>query len=109
MAENPVLLTVDTATRFAGLALYDGEHYSEALEAFSRATEAAAEGSLWRFTSLVWQGHLLDLLDRRDEALERYREALAAAGGHSMQHSQYGLEISRAWVEERLREPFVRE
>ncbi|MHC5024941.1 MAG: hypothetical protein ACYTGG_13730, partial [Planctomycetota bacterium] len=94
-----------------GLALYDGAHHAQALVAFERATEHADDGGLWAFTSLVWQGQLLDLLGRRDEALARYGAALKLDeqhGPHRMQHSQYGMLINRAWVERRLEEPFDR-
>jgi len=40
--------------------------------------------------------------------LECYREALPLAGDVKMQHSQYEMVIDRAWVEQRLKEPFVR-
>ncbi len=92
-----------------GLTLYDGRHYSEALTAFGRAAEFSGEGPAWAFASVVWQGHVLDLLDRRDEAVARYQEALEKADGAAMQHGQYGMTIDRAWVEQRLKTPFTRE
>ena len=51
---------------------------------------------------------ILDILGKRDDALERYRKALANDTGGSMQHSQYNLVIDRAWVEQRLATPFRR-
>jgi tetratricopeptide (TPR) repeat protein len=87
-----------------GLALYDGEFYPEALEAFSRAAELT-DGGAW---VIVWQGHILDILGRREEALERYRKALERGKGLETQHDQYGMTINRQWVEERLRTPFRR-
>jgi tetratricopeptide (TPR) repeat protein len=88
-----------------GLLLYDGLHYPEALEAMTQAGESDAE---WRFAALVWQGHLLDLLGRRAEAVARYQEALKVPGARSMQHSQYNMVIDKKWVEERLKTPFER-
>jgi tetratricopeptide (TPR) repeat protein len=88
-----------------GLLLYDGRHYPEALEMMTRAAESDSD---WRFVALVWQGHLLDLLGRRAEAVARYQEALKVPGEHSMQHSQYNLVINKQWVEERLKTPFER-
>lgn len=87
-----------------GLALYDGEYYPEALEAFSRAAELT-DGAAW---VIVWQGHILDILGRREEAVERYRKALERSKGLETQHDQYGMEINRQWVEERLHTPFRR-
>jgi hypothetical protein len=84
------------------LVLYDGRYYQEALEvAKSLETDA-------RFASLVWQGHLLDLLGRRDEAIVAYRHALDVPGSPTVRHDQYDMVLDRAWVEERLKTPFVR-
>jgi tetratricopeptide (TPR) repeat protein len=88
-----------------GLLLYDGRYYQEALEMMTRAAESDSD---WRFVALVWQGHLLDLLGRRAEAVARYQEALKMPGSPSMQHSQYNLVINKQWVEERLKTPFER-
>jgi tetratricopeptide (TPR) repeat protein len=88
-----------------GLMLYDGRHYQEALEVM---TELAKGDSDWRFTALVWQGHLLDLLGRRAEAVERYQEALKLPGSPKIRHDQYKLVIDKQWVEERLKTPFER-
>ncbi|MHC4709974.1 MAG: gluzincin family metallopeptidase [Planctomycetota bacterium] len=92
-----------------GMTLYDGRFYPEALEAFRRAEGLADKDSSWWFASCVWQGHVLDLLDRRDEALPCYQRALADYDGASMRHDQYGMKLDRAWVEKRLKEPFARE
>jgi hypothetical protein len=88
-----------------GLLLYDGRHYPEALEAMTRVPASDPD---WGFAGLVWQGHLLDLLGRRAEAVARYQEALKVPGSPSMEHSQYGLTLDKGWVEERLKTPFVR-
>ncbi len=92
-----------------GLLLYDGAYYPKALQAFERTADLAGEGDLWGFTALVWQGHVLDLLGRREEALQRYREALTQDTGATMRHDQYGMKIDRTWVEARLEKPFERE
>ena len=88
-----------------GLTLYDGRHYPEALDAMMRVPGSDSD---WRFGSLVWQGHLLDLLGRRAEAVARYEEALKVPGAQSMRHDQYNLVINKQWVEERLKTPFER-
>jgi len=64
------------------------------------------DGAAWL---IVWQGHLLDLLGRRDEAVQRYQDALERDRGLETQHDQYGLAINRQWVEARPEEPFQRE
>jgi len=94
-----------------GLTLYDGKYYSESLRAFSRITEADIKCCLgFVFTSFVWQGHLLDLTGKRDEAILFYKKALEIEGGKGllMKHDQYKMKVDRKWVEERLKKPFQR-
>lgn len=88
-----------------GMLLYDGRHYPEVLAAMARLSQGDSDR---RFMRLVWQGHLLDLLSRRSEALAFYQEALKVPGEPRMQHSQYNLVIDKRWVEERLKTPFER-
>src|ERR1017187_4545321 len=71
-----------------------------------KLSRAKAPG--WRFFALVWEGHLLDLLGRRTDAVAAYQEAQKAPGTPSMRHDQYGLVIDKKWVEERLKTPFER-
>jgi Peptidase family M1 domain len=89
-----------------GMTLYDGKHYSEALEAFERAGDLSGEGDSWHFAAMAWQGQVLDVLGRRDEAIQRYQEALERDTGRSMRHDQYDMVLDRGWVEERLERPF---
>ncbi len=89
-----------------GLTLYDGEYYTEALEAFGKTAEF--DDPMWRPVALVWQGHLLDLLGRREEAVARYKEAQALPFPGTMRHDQYGIAIDAQWIEERLKTPFER-
>jgi tetratricopeptide (TPR) repeat protein len=91
-----------------GLTLYDGKYYEEALDAFRKVqTQAQDERSL-ACVALVWQGHLLDLLERRDEALKCYNDALGKSDSLNMRHDQYGIRLNREWVQKRLKEPFRR-
>ena len=85
--------------------LYDSRHYEESLEVM---TQLQQSGPDWGFAATVWQGHLLDLLGRRTEAIARYQAALKMPGEHNMQHNQYNLVIDNAWVEQRLKTPFER-
>jgi tetratricopeptide (TPR) repeat protein len=91
-----------------GLTLYDGNYYPEALEAFQRTAEYAEKGSTWSFVSFVWQGHILDLLGRREEAVKCYKESLKRDTGTTMRHDQYGMQVNRRWVLQRLKTPFER-
>lgn len=94
---------VGTRSKLA-LILYDGSYYRESLEIVK-----SLERGDWRFFALVWEGHLLDLLGRRAEAVAAYQEALKVPGTPGMRHDQYRLVIDKKWVEERLKTPFERE
>ena len=91
-----------------GLNLYDGLHYAEALEAFrAGASQALSRHPLTQ--SLVWQGHVLDLLNRRDEAVEAYRKAAASCPpGFDLRHDQWRMRIDRQWIEQRMATRFER-
>jgi tetratricopeptide (TPR) repeat protein len=100
------LKIVDNATLFKlGLLLYDGRYYQDSLAAMM---QVPGSDPGWGFAATVWQGHLLDLLGRRAEAVECYREALKAVWKRPMRHEQYNIVISKEWVEERLKTPFER-
>ena len=90
-----------------GMVLFDGRYYTEALDVFTRAA-AQYDGNNFEymFMFLVWQGQILDLLGRREEAIRCYRRALDLDVHPDIQHSQYGLLIDRAWAERKLDEPF---
>lgn len=89
-----------------GLLLYDSGYYREGLSAFER-TSVREKTGVMAFAALVWQGHMNDLLGNRAAALTFYKEALKIDPGLSMSHSQWGMTIDRAWVEERLATPFA--
>jgi tetratricopeptide (TPR) repeat protein len=93
-----------------GLLLYDGAIYDKALTAFEMAARELKSGPKFRyFWATAWQGMLLDLMGQRSEAVARYQEAFDSGVEGDFRHSQYGLVINRAWIQERLREPYRRE
>ena len=101
---------VDAGTWFRlGLQLYDGEYYNEALEAFMRGREAGKENIVGYYCSILWQGHILDILGHREEALACYREALEHYPHDGIEHEHYNMVVDRQWIEERLQTPFRRE
>jgi tetratricopeptide (TPR) repeat protein len=91
-----------------GMALYDGKNYDEGLEALRRAETSAGNDASCGFAAAVWQGHILDLLGRRDEALARYKAAANIRMQGSMRCDQYGIVINQNWVKDRLEKPFER-
>lgn len=74
-----------------GLALYDLERYEDALGVFGLLEEEAQAAPLLRASALIWQGYLLDLLGRREEALAAYDAAAAAGATGVMRHDQFGI------------------
>jgi hypothetical protein len=88
----------DFSDRFRlALLLFDGRRYAEALELLKDDR---------RFQALVWKGHMLDLLERRTEALAEYHAALQIAGDYSYRHDQWKMVLDKKWVEARLHSPF---
>ena len=90
------------------LTLYDGQYYAEALKAFERTHELAEKGSYRHPASLVWCGHIHDLLGQRDQAIKCYESVLAQGEAFQVRHDQYRLRIDRDWAKARLTTPFVR-
>jgi aminopeptidase N len=93
-----------------GLALYQGTHYSEALEALTRGEQTANGGpGLWKFACIAWQGAIMDLQNRRSEALERYQLSLELLKPYpwlKVKIDKYGVLIDRPWIQDRLKTPF---
>jgi len=89
-----------------GLLLYDSGYNRESLAAFEK-TAALEKTGVTAFAALVWQGHMKDLLGDRPAALACYKEALKIDPGTPMIHSQWGMTVDRAWVEDRLASPFT--
>lgn len=101
-------MKLDNASHWFKLALilFDGGYYAQSFESFNKFTSFNQTG-LRQFTALVWMGHLKDLMGQRAEALTYYKKALEADTGQTMRHDQWGLQINRQWVEERLKTPFT--
>jgi len=101
---DPVLLLK------TGFALYDAERYDEALAVFKRMREKVQEDDkFFVAVSLVWQGHMLDLLGRRAEAISAYQRVVDMKQEGKMQHSQYGMTYSPSeYAATRIETPFTR-
>ena len=94
-----------------GLALYDMERYQEALAVFEKLGHVVAEHPVHRRAiALIWQGHMLDLLGERKEAILRY-EKVAAMGldDPQIRHDQFRIVYKPSpYAIERTRTPFAR-
>lgn len=94
-----------------GFALYDVEQYDEALYVFGRMQQAAIEEkhAAHRAFALIWQGHMCDLMGKRQEAIRHYRLAAEMNIDDTWMHSQYGLKYTLSpYAKERIQNPFRR-
>jgi pimeloyl-ACP methyl ester carboxylesterase len=95
--------------RIAQIALYDVKRYPEALSVFRKMEERVRGNTLLEGVALVWQGHMLDLQEKRSEAIAVYRKAAALDANGTMRHDQFGLAYRpREYARERIETPFVR-
>ena len=91
-----------------GFALYDTQRYAEALDAFRHLAQMTSDPP-WPAIALIWQGHMLDLLNRRPEALTVYQQVVDMDTRDPMQHGQYRLKITPSpYAAQRLTTPFKR-
>jgi proline iminopeptidase len=92
-----------------GFALYDVERYADALAVFERLEAKFSDNPQMKALGLIWQGHLLDLMGKRPEALARYRTAAEMNLSDTWSHGQYGLNYELSpYARERLKTPFKR-
>jgi len=94
-----------------GFALYDVEDYEEALYVFERMQKEAEEQGKENQVgiALIWQGHMLDLMEKREKAIYRYKKAAKMNLSDTWMHSQYGLKYSISpYARERMKKPFKR-
>jgi proline iminopeptidase len=94
-----------------GFALYDVERYEEAHRVFQTMEKRASslDHDEYEAVALIWQGHMLDLLERRDEALTCYEKVAAMELNETWTHSQFGLTYELSpWARQRMKRPFQR-
>jgi tetratricopeptide (TPR) repeat protein len=94
-----------------GFAVYEAAQYDEALYIFQRMQQKAEEKGQFVNTdlALVWQGHMLDLLGRRAEAIACYKRVAMMCSRSGFTHDQYGLRYRVSpYAVERMVTPFVR-
>lgn len=93
-----------------GFALYDVKRYDEALAVFEKMEEKVGERR-YEAIALIWQGHVLDLLGKRDEAISRYQKVAGMGVGVEVHvhHDQFGLAYSPSpYAKQRISTPFTR-
>jgi len=78
---------------------------------FERMWKAADEQEEQTYVAvaLIWQGHMLDLLGRREKAVKRYIKVADMNLDDTWMHGQYDLKYSLSpYARERMRKPFER-
>jgi proline iminopeptidase len=96
--------------RRVGFALYDSLRFNDALAVFSKLEQLALEKSneTDAAIALIWQGHLLDMMNRRDQAVARYQQVAEMNLGDDMRHDQYEMSyVPSAYAHERIQTPFT--
>jgi tetratricopeptide (TPR) repeat protein len=93
-----------------GFALYDAKRYEDALAAFEKMQALAGGSPHGRMLATLWQGHMLDLLGKRQAAIAKYRIVAEMNVDESEQrHDQYRLAYTPSpYARERMASPFVR-
>ncbi|MFH1941471.1 MAG: alpha/beta fold hydrolase [bacterium] len=94
-----------------GFALYDVKRYEEALLVFQKMEEIAkqAEHKEYEALSLIWQGHMLDLMGKREEAIAQYGQAADMNISDTWSHGQYRMQYEvSAYAKKRMEESFTR-
>jgi tetratricopeptide (TPR) repeat protein len=94
-----------------GFALYDVKRYDEALAVFEKMEEKAGGQRTTKAIAVIWQGHMLDLLKKRQEAISRYEKVAAMETKREIyqRHDQFGLAYYPSpYARERINTPFTR-
>ena len=91
-----------------GIKLIGGGYWEQAFDAFERC-HGLNDSTSWKFTSLVWQGHIYDIWGDRKEAIGKYKQALKVEDFSYMRHDQWGIVLDYEWVKGRLEKPFTKE
>jgi len=92
-----------------GFALYDAKRYEEALAAFHKQGQQDNAQQTDRANALIWQGHMLDLLGRRSEAIATYKKVVDLGVEGGVRHDDHGLAYEFIpYAKERMTTPFTR-
>ena len=93
----------------SGMALYDVGRYDEALTVFRHMAEVASPEGIDVPIAMVWEGQMLDLLGRRQEAVNVYESVAAMNVDSEIRHDQFGMDYKPSdYARERMQQPFAR-
>ena len=93
-----------------GFALYDARRFDDALAVFLKFEQLAVEESSETDAAiaLIWQGHILDMLNRRNEAVVLYQQVVEMNLSDSTQHDEYEMSyVFSDHAKERIQTPFT--
>lgn len=95
------------------LKLVEAGHYEQALDLYRRVENNMSRiENPYSLESIIWQGHLLDMQGKRQQAIEKYQTALGVYpryGRGCTRCDQWGILLNEDWVKERLEKPFTKE
>lgn len=88
--------------------LFDSRHYEECI----KVCEDMIKNGVSRHDmadSYRWIGMCYDMSHEREKAVEAYKKALSFEEVQfGDRHDQYGIHVTREWIEKRIESPFVR-
>ena len=86
-------------------------NYPQALDVYNRIADGMNRTeNPYALVAIIWQGHLLDMQGKRDEAIKKYKQALdiyPRYGRGSTCYDQWSMTLNEDWVKTRLKEPFT--
>ena len=86
--------------------LFTGKHYNEA-ELISKQIYSTKEGVCY-WVSCIWLGLICDLTNKREQAIEYYKELLdIIPNDFKANFSQINLDVDKNWLEQRLNTPYI--
>jgi tetratricopeptide (TPR) repeat protein len=95
---------MDNQTWFKlGIKLFVNNHIDESFDSFKNSLDSTF---IINFASLTWMGHIKDLQNEREEALNYYHKALDQYPGFPVQHDQWNILINESWIKEKIKIPF---
>lgn len=109
VSRRPAPMDDASALLTLGFALYDAKRYEEALAVFQRMEQQDNADQDGRACAVIWQGHMLDLLGRRNEATGRYKTVVEMGLDSGARLDSYGLAYEYTpYATERMTTPFTR-
>lgn len=89
--------------------LFDSRHYSESISVCEDIINNKNNSSYDFASAYHWIGLCRDMLGERGKAVEAYKKALSFEDiQFGDRHDQFGIHVTREWIQERISSPFVR-